>query len=546
MNLDEHLIMHHQERIQQPNHSNHQQRLAMLSNFSTSYNVVNIALVLPILRILFPTEHIQQDESFLASSLLVGMMLGQVLGGIMGDAIGRLRALRLVMILQMVASFASATLTSSWSSLAVWRCLLGVGAGGVYPLAAVLSAEQASSSSSNSKDDDLHRVVLTFATQGVGFWMAPAMGYLLLLTCSNLQVVWRLLLGLGALPGIVLFYLQWKVHKDTASWEASYPPENEETPHLWQGGTPQTAATTTEPSSSTPNTTTENDSDGEETTVLDSTAEPDGLFDDRVHEQQTWWESVRNEPQLVQKLLGTAATWFLFDVLFYGNALFQPIVLEAAFGNSETNTLASLQLMARNSLILASIALPGYGVAAFLMGRSDIAFLPSQTPRYVMLQGFACMAVLYGVIGVFWNALKRIHPSVLLLLYGLTFFFSNYGPNTSTFVLPSMVYSESCRSSLNGVSAAAGKLGAFTGASLFAPAAYQWGNAAVMLICAVVAVLSFFLTQACVPSDYHAIATVQEDDTDDELRILDVPLAINQEGEERTTPADGGVEVQEL
>lgn len=541
MNLEEHLIMPYNERIQNNHHpNNHQQRLAMLSNFSTSYNVVNIALVLPIFRILFPTEHPKQDEAFLASSLLVGMMLGQVSGGILGDAMGRLRALRLVMMLQMVASLASATLTSSWTSLAVWRCLLGVGAGGVYPLAAVLSAEQ-----EGTKDEDLHRVVLTFATQGVGFWMVPAIGCVLLWTCSNLQIVWRLLLGLGALPGIVLLYLQWKLHKDAASWEASFPPQNEETPRLWQGGTPETAATTTEPRNHTATTTPENDSDGEETTVLDSTAEPDGIFDDSIRlGEHTWWESVRTEPQLFQKLLGTAATWFLFDVLFYGNTLFQPIVLEAAFENQETNALAALQQTARNSLILSSIALPGYGVAAYLMGRNDIAYLPSQTPRYVMLQGFACMAVLYGIIGVFWNALKRIHPSVLLLLYGLTFFFANYGPNTTTFVLPSMVYSESCRSSLNGLSAAAGQLGAFVGASLFAPTAYQWGNATVMLICAVVAILAFFLTQACVPSDYHAL--VRDEDLDDELRVLDVPLSTGREEDGLEAHVEGGVEVQEL
>lgn len=523
MNLDEHLMPPDDSNEQQQHYATQLQRLAMLSNFSTSYNVVNIALVLPIFRILFPAS---SNESWLASSLLIGMMIGQVAGGILGDAVGRLRALRWVMVLQIAASVASATLPSS--TLTIWRCLLGVGAGGVYPLAAVLSAELGSSAVTTKHDDEnLHRVVLTFSTQGVGFWMVPAVGCLLLWTCSNLQIVWRLLLGLGAVPGIVLLYLQWRLHHHN-TWDTLLAPEDESPPpDAWQGGVPQTTIITTP--TTEPRNAAENDSDGDETTVLDSTADADGIFNNHTTHQQHWWEAVRSEPQLVQKLLGTAATWFLFDVLFYGNTLFQPVVLEAAFGNHGNNAMASLRATARESLILASIALPGYGVAAYLMGRKDIPFLPSQTPRYVMLQGFAIMTVLYLIIGLFWNDLKRSNPSVLLSLYGLSFFFANYGPNTTTFVLPSRVYSESCRSSLNGVSAAAGKLGAFVGASLFAPAAHQWGNAAVMLICAVVGVVAFILTVAFVPvNDHHVIMVVPNND---EIIIIprDAPESIADE-----------------
>ena len=33
------------------------------------------------------------------------------------------------------------------------------------------------------------------------------------------------------------------------------------------------------------------------------------------------------------KLLGTAGGWFLFDITFYGNSLFQPTVLHEARGD---------------------------------------------------------------------------------------------------------------------------------------------------------------------------------------------------------------------
>jgi hypothetical protein len=91
------------------------------------------------------------------------------------------------------------------------------------------------------------------------------------------------------------------------------------------------------------------------------------------------------EPNLIPKLFGTAMTWFLFDVLFYGNTLFQPIVIKAA--------------------------LPGYAVAGFVMRSTKITTTTSdttkstmlsklsslilyQSPRYVMLQVFFTMTIL--------------------------------------------------------------------------------------------------------------------------------------------------------
>jgi fucose permease len=151
-------------------YQNPHQLTAMLSNFSTSYNVVNISLVLPILEELH-SDTSSEDAAACASSLLAGMILGQLLGGALGDSfLGRLRrALRLVMVMQIVASLASALINDDdkgdiYVSLTIWRFILGVGAGGVYPLAAVLSAEQGannhSSNNNGSSSDQIHRVVL--------------------------------------------------------------------------------------------------------------------------------------------------------------------------------------------------------------------------------------------------------------------------------------------------------------------------------------------------------------------------------------------------
>jgi PHS family inorganic phosphate transporter-like MFS transporter len=107
--------------------------------------------------------------------------------------------------------------------------------------------------------------------------------------------------------------------------------------------------------------------------------------------------------------------------------------------------------------------------------------------------------VLYLAIGLNWSYLRH-WPFLLVFLYGMTFFFANYGPNTTTFILPSLLYSPECRSTLNGISAAAGKIGALVGATLFGPAATSLGDDHVMMICSGVAVVAFFLTYFFIPS----------------------------------------------
>lgn len=517
---------------------NRNQVTAMVSNFSTSYNAVNVSMVLPILNALekgndSASEH--TSPSVLASSLLAGMILGQLVGGTLGDSsLGVARSLQLVLAVQIVASLSSALFPSSdsldfYGQLAAWRFFLGVGAGGVYPLAAQLSAAQrpsmerrrhtAENPVTTFDAESTRRVVLTFIMQGAGFWMVPFLALLFLEGSSSkeaLEVTWKLLLGLGSIPGIVMLSLLWwddhKFHQHNMIVDS---PDN---------------IVSVVPSDGI-------DSDGEGESVLDSIAadidqhrdvlgvEEDDLMI-ATHEDSDdptgLWAAIRHEPDLHRKLLGTAATWFLFDVLFYGNTLFAPIVLQATFGYEtkdpmqSLNDLHLLRKTATESLILTSIAIPGYIVAGVLIGRPFCNV--DQSPRYVMLQGFAMMSVLYFILGVFWGKLRHTHPIFILVLYGSTFFFANYGPNTTTFVLPSLVYSERCRSTLNGISAAAGKVGAAMGAWMFEPAANRWGDGTVMIICAVISAFAFLLTQTFVPSQRQQdpeLSVVESEDIDE-------------------------------
>ena len=470
---------------------------AMVSNFSTSYNVVNISLVLPILESIYKVS--EEEDATCASSLLAGMVVGQLLGGALGDSfLGRLGALHMVMAFQIVSSIGSALVPTKhlFLALAIWRFLLGVGCGGVYPLAAVLSAEQGDQAHAPKTEDEtpeerrqqLHRVVIVFSMQGVGFLAVPLLTVPLLYATDNVDLVWRLVLGFGSLPGLLLVALQYNLYRRNFRDRHAVPPEEPASEAI--------AADVPIEYGKSPWV-----SENHESTLISQNerteAEAMDGYEDIIH-ATSLWDSIKHEPHLGRKLIGTAGAWFLFDVLFYGNTLFQPIVMEAAFGGG----VSALRKVATDSLILSLIALPGYIFSAIVMGKR-VCYL-TQTPRFVQKQGFVVMGMLYAIIGSYWSFLKRV-PWLLVLVYGSTFFFANYGPNTTTFVFPSLVYSPECRSTLNGISAAAGKAGALFGATLFEPAARELGDDKVMLICAGVSVLGFAITHFFVrlPPAHH-------------------------------------------
>merc|ERR1712232_1156488 len=127
------------------------------------------------------------------------------------------------------------------------------------------------------------------------------------------------------------------------------------------------------------------DEDNDATTVFQR-RERQEVDDDHRHlaeERMGRWEAIWKEPGLCQKFLATAGTWFLFYIVYYGNAIFQPLVIEAAFGGGDASTgsRSSLDLLRKAStdtLVLNSIALPGYAVAGCLIGKRTCCV--TQTP----------------------------------------------------------------------------------------------------------------------------------------------------------------------
>jgi nitrate/nitrite transporter NarK len=135
-------------------------------------------------------------------------------------------------------------------------------------------------------------------------------------------------------------------------------------------------------------------------------------------------------------------------------------------------------------IIFVVAALPGY-----LLG---IAWLDRIGHRRLQLTGFAVMALCFALIGLVPGLTTVVVP--FLLVYGVSYFFTEFGPNMTTFVMPSEIYPVTMRATGHGISAGIGKFGAFVGVFVFPLLQESLGLRGTLMLTAGVSVLGFLLT----------------------------------------------------
>jgi MFS transporter, PHS family, inorganic phosphate transporter len=178
-------------------------------------------------------------------------------------------------------------------------------------------------------------------------------------------------------------------------------------------------------------------------------------------------------------LAGTAGCWFLLDYAYYGNTISTPQILGLISPTASTMTKIAIQLA-----IFVVAAVPGYVLA--------IARLDRIGHRKLQLIGFAVMAACFVVIAAVPGMTTAAVP--FLLVYGVSYFFTEFGPNMTTFVLPSELFPIKMRTTGHGISAGIGKLGAFIGVFLFPLLQTSLGLRGTLLLTAAVSVAGLALT----------------------------------------------------
>nr|CAD1835981.1 unnamed protein product [Ananas comosus var. bracteatus] len=160
-------------------------------------------------------------------------------------------------------------------------------------------------------------------------------------------------------------------------------------------------------------------------------------------------------------LLATTTTWFFLDIAFYSQNLFQKDIFSKVGWIPKAGTMNAIEevfRIARAQTILALCGtVPGYWFT--------VAFIEFMGRFWIQIMGFFMMTVfMLGLAFPYHHWTTPGHHAGFVVMYGFTFFFANFGPNSTTFIVPAEIFPARLRSTCHGISAAAGKAGAIVGA----------------------------------------------------------------------------------
>ncbi|KAG9136082.1 hypothetical protein Leryth_003708 [Lithospermum erythrorhizon] len=312
---------------------------------------------------------------------------GQLFFGWLGDKLGRKKVYGMTLMVMVLCSVASGlsfghTSKSVMATLCFFRFWLGFGIGGDYPLSATIMSEYA-----NKKTRGAF-IAAVFAMQGFGILAGgmvaivtsaafkaayPAPTYqanAAASTPTQADFLWRLILMFGALPALLTYYWRMKM-PETARYTA-----------LVEKNVKRAAA------------------DMSKVLEVELEAEPQKV------EQQA--EDKDNDFGLLSKqflrrhgfhLLGTTSTWFLLDIAFYSQNLFQKDIFSAIGWIPKAETMSAIEEVHRiaraQTLIALCSTVPGYWFTVALIDKIG---------RFaIQLMGFIFMTVFMFVLAIPYN-----------------------------------------------------------------------------------------------------------------------------------------------
>ena len=437
--------------------------IAGMGFFTDAYDLFCISLVTKLLGRIYYFENDPKRPGSLPPNVAAavngvafcGTLSGQIFFGWLGDKMGRKKVYGITLVLMVICSIASglsfgSSANGTIATLCFFRFWLGFGIGGDYPLSATIMSEYA-----NKKTRGAF-IAAVFAMQGFGILAGGIVALIFAAgfkskydapiylvdprgsTVPQADYIWRLVLMVGAVPAALTYYWRMKM-PETARYTALVA---------------QNAKLAAADMSKVLKVDLADEQEKvERITTKDSNKF--GLFSSEFARRHGL------------HLLGTASTWFLLDIAFYSQNLFQKDIFSAVGWIPPANTMNAIQevyKIARAQTIIAMCGtVPGYWFTVALIdviGRFTI-----------QLMGFFFMTVFMLALAFPYNHWASSNHTGFVIMYGLTFFFANFGPNSTTFIVPAEIFPARLRSTCHGISAAAGKAGAMIGAFGFLYAA---------------------------------------------------------------------------
>ncbi|KAI5304636.1 hypothetical protein KEM56_006224 [Ascosphaera pollenicola] len=354
---------------------------------------------------------------------ICGIIVGQILVGLLGDAIGRRWGLiqdATIMFLGLIMLVAAWGVTlNGWVICYAWSLFFyGIGVGGEYPMTATSGMENAVGSGRiTTKEDRLHRgrkVTSAFLMQGWGQFFNQVLLIILLLCFhhgsgndpySKVAAQWTYRVSF-AIPAVgTLWLVYYRCYKMKAASKALDMAKRK------AGGVT-----------------------GYDPKALKLCFQKFG-----------------------GRLFATSVGWFMNDVFFYGNKLFQSEFINVIIPNSNSIMPGWLY-----NLINVGVSLCGYYLASFMIDNKLYG------RKKMQIVGFMMDFILFVIPAFKYHYyLEPAHVHAFQAMYFLSSFFNQFGPNSVSFLVAAEVFPTPVRASAHGFAAASGKLGALLASVLY-------------------------------------------------------------------------------
>ncbi|GJE99793.1 phosphate permease [Phanerochaete sordida] len=416
--------------------------------FTDSYDIFAINIAATMLGYVYGKDQQLSTNQDLGVKVAtpVGTIFGQLIFGWLADYVGRKRMYGIELMIIIIGTFGQALAGEAHAVniiavIILWRGVMGVGIGGDYPLSTIIPSEFASVKSRGAL------ITAVGAAQGWGAFCGALVGLIITAAYKDAllkndpndlttpDAMWRLLIGLGCVPGAVALYFRLTIPETpryTMDIERNVKQAADDVDHFLRNGT----------------------------FVVD----PDATIQ-RVSVPRASWRDFRryfSRWKNMKTLIGACWSWFAIDISFYGLGLNTAIILDAiGFGTPSpdlTGTAAiyeNLRNICIGNLILTVAGqIPGAYVCVFTIDRLG--------RKPIQGMGFAVLAVLFVIMGFAYDKLNSTVGGTrfFVFLYCMCNFFSNFGPNSTVSLSPGEAFPTRYRSTAFGIAAASGKVGA--------------------------------------------------------------------------------------
>jgi len=380
----------------------------------------------------------QVDDTLIKVVTSAGTLIGQLFFGWLADIVGRKRMYGYELLIITLATLGQC-ITGPSSAISItgllvfWRVIMGLGIGGDYPLANIITSEFALTKWRGTM------VAAVFSTQALGQFLASLVAYVVVEafksqtdnsgnqcqgdSCTRTEAgklavdrMWRIIIGFGAIPAVIALYCRltipetprytFDVTRDVEQGFADYRGfcMNEIGPMNGRGKVDPTRedirARLTGP--------------GQTLGGIDAVAVPQSSWQD-FKRYFGRWKNFRT-------LLGTCGSWFFLDVAYYALALNNTIFLQKmGFGSYLDSDINTIYTILRNGavgnlVLVVAGAIPGSILAILLIDKIG--------RKAIQIGGFTMVTIFLFILG---SAFESMNDASRVAVFVLTLFFINFG-----------------------------------------------------------------------------------------------------------------------